>query len=126
MPKSLMHHKASSKKFEFARMLRREQTEAEQSMWQFLRNKNLGVKFRRQHPLDKFVADFFCFERKLIVEIDGGYHDLPDEKAKDDERTKVLNALGYKVIRFKNEEVLNNLKGVLDTLKQEITKLEKA
>jgi very-short-patch-repair endonuclease len=87
-----------------AKELRKEQTEAERMLWRVLRNRSVnGLKFRRQHPLDGFVLDFFCPEVKLCVELDGGIHDSQLER--DAERTAQLEARGLRVIRFRNEEV---------------------
>ena len=96
------------------RDLRRRQTPAEKMFWEYVRNRRfMGKKFLRQHPIvfeylgEKrfFVADFYCAEKKLIVEIDGGVHELQEDY--DELRTAVLNLLGFNVIRFKNEEVKN-------------------
>ena len=103
-----------------ARELRKNQTEAEELLWQLLRNKKLnGYKFRRQHPIKPgFVLDFYCAKEKLAIEIDGGYHNSSDQKAVDKERTQLLNEMDIRVIRFTNEEVLENTVAVL----QEIAK----
>jgi len=101
---------------ETARTLRKNSTEAEIKFWQLVRRKNLfGLKFRRQHPIEYtwdrkksfFIADFYCFEKRLIIELDGEIH--KKEVEKDYLRTEILEKLGYKVIRFKNEEIINNL-----------------
>jgi len=98
-----------------ARRLRRDQTHAERVMWFRLRDRRLaGWKFRRQVPIDRFVVDFFCVERKLIVEIDGGQHD--HGRQRDADRTRNLEAMGYLVLRFWNHEVLQNIDGVLESL----------
>ena len=96
----------------FARRLRRDQTDAEQMLWARLRNRQLdGWKFRRQVPLGKFVVDFVCYDEKLVVELDGGQHgENPDDDAT---RTAWLEARGFRVLRFWNHEVLENLEGVL-------------
>src|SRR6266700_4370332 len=88
-----------------ARQLRRTQTEAERKLWSRLRNKQLGgLKFRRQFPLGPCLADFFCFEKRLIVEVDGSQH--ADRKDEDKNRTQYLAAWGFKVIRFWHKDVL--------------------
>jgi len=108
---------ADGKLFEFSRQLRKESTPAEKIMWEKLRNRKLeGFKFRRQHPIDKYIADFYCAEKKLIVEIDGPIHERKEVKAYDDLRTKDLEGFGIKVIRFKNQEVLSNVQRVLQTI----------
>src|SRR5258707_1216316 len=104
-----------------ARRLRRNQTDAERVMWFRLRDRRLaGWKFKRQVPIDRFFVDFFCADGKLIVEIDGGQHD--QRKEHDRSRTEILEAMGYLVLRFWNNDVMRNTEGVLgvilDTLNQ--------
>jgi putative nucleotidyltransferase with HDIG domain len=91
-------------------------TEAERAMWEMLRDNNLGEKFRRQHVIGDCIVDFVCLKKKLVVEIDGGYHFSPEQREADKLRTKILNELGYQEIRFKNEEVLSNPDQVMKTL----------
>lgn len=98
-------------------------TEAERALWESLKTKQLGVKFRREHIIDKFIVDFLCFEKKLIIEVDGGYHDKPEQKEADVLRTEILNEFGYKIIRFKNEEVLGDIELVKEKIKLEIKSL---
>ena len=99
-------------------------TEAEEFLWNNLRGKKLeGFKFRRQHIIDQFIADFICLEKQLIVEVDGKIHNLPENQILDAERTNRLNELGYKVIRFTNEEVFGNIEGVLDSILAECNSL---
>ncbi len=103
--------------FENAKILRRSMTSAEEILWEHLRNKQLnGLKFRRQHPVDIFIADFYCHEKKLIIELDGGIHDLPGQHEYDDGRTFLLEEKGFKILRFKNEEVENELEVVLNRI----------
>ena len=95
-----------------AKALRSDQTPAERMLWRVLRDRAVnGLKFRRQHPLDGFVLDFFCPEAKLCVELDGGVHD--DQQERDAERTAQLQARGLRVIRFRNEEVIEDIPSVL-------------
>jgi len=109
-----LHKEAIGKLYQYGRELRQESTEAEKLLWAGLRNRKLnGLKFRRQHPLDKFIVDFYCNEKKLVVELDGGVHDETINKEYDEARTAMLAGLNIIVLRFKNEEVTNNLKGVL-------------
>ena len=109
---------ASGNLFEFSRELRKRSTEAEEILWQFLRNKkHNGLKFRRKHPLKDYIADFYCHELKLVIEIDGGIHNVHQNLIYDNDRTSVLNELGLTVIRFTNNEVLNNLPEVLKKIK---------
>jgi len=110
---------SSRKAFSNARELRKSMTEAEVMLWEKLRNKKLkGLKFRRQHPIAGYIADFYCHEIKLIIELDGGIHDLPDYKEHDEGRTFKLEASVIMVIRFKNDEVLYNIEEVLNRIIQ--------
>ncbi|MCG6187446.1 isoleucine--tRNA ligase [Maribellus maritimus] len=88
-------------------------TDAEVFLWNNLKGKQLEYKFRRQHIIDQFIADFVCLEKRLIVEVDGGYHSLPEVQVSDEQRTEILKKLGFTVIRFTNEEVINNIDSVL-------------
>ena len=100
-----------------ARELRQVETETEKIMWESLRGKRLnGLKFRRQHPYEHYVLDFFCVEHQLVVELDGSVHDVSDQAAYDEERTGFLNEHGLRVIRFRNEEVKKNLSNVLQKI----------
>jgi very-short-patch-repair endonuclease len=101
------------KSIDRARKLRRENTEAEALLWRALRNGHAGAKFRRQVPIGPYVADFLCHELKVIVEVDGGQH---CENAADTARTEYLNRLGYEVLRFWNNNVVDNLEGVVSIL----------
>jgi very-short-patch-repair endonuclease len=98
---------------EFARALRKNQTDMEKLMWSRLRNRQIaGHKFRRQQIIGPYIADFLSLEPKLIIELDGGQHaEQQDEDAK---RTRYLEALGYRVLRFWNHEVLGDLDAVLE------------
>jgi very-short-patch-repair endonuclease len=100
-----------------ARSLRREQTLAESMLWACLRNRQLGgVKFSRQVAVGPFFADFCCREAKLVIEIDGVTHETPEELASDTLRTAWLDAQGYRVIRFRNEELMGDLDVVLERI----------
>ena len=92
-------------------------TEAENALWQMLRGSNLGYKFRRQHPIADFIVDFYCPEKALTIELDGGYHNDPKQKEADKLRAKILEDMGYTEIRFSNEEVLHNTDSVLHIIK---------
>jgi len=91
--------------------LRKESTPAERKLWSKIRNDQLGVNFRRQHAVGNYIPDFVCIEKKLIIELDGSQH-MEQEKY-DEERTKYLNSLGYRVIRFWNNDVMKNMNGVI-------------
>jgi very-short-patch-repair endonuclease len=98
-----------------AKRLRRHQTDAERILWFRLRGRRLaGWKFKRQVPIDRFIADFVCADAKLIVELDGSQHAVRTRQ--DEERTKTLEAMGYLVLRFWNNEVMRNLEGVLEEI----------
>ncbi|MCS7056143.1 MAG: DUF559 domain-containing protein, partial [Thermoflexales bacterium] len=103
---------------ERARQLRKEATPAEDLLWQLLRNRQfMGMKFRRQHPIaGRFIADFFCDEAKLVIEVDGGVHEQPEQRAHDAARDEALRAHGYRVLRFSNEAVLRDTGRVLDEI----------
>jgi very-short-patch-repair endonuclease len=104
---------------DWIRRLRVEQTEAEAVLWQLLRNRKLiGCKFRRQVPVGRYVADFYCHERKLIVELDGGVHSDPDQQAHDRNRDTFLLAQGLRILRFSNEEALGPLERILDQIRK--------
>ncbi len=104
-----------------ARELRSNQTEAEKILWEALRNRKLiYMKFRRQFPIERYFVDFFCFEKNLIIELDGEIHSFGDNAEYDLIRQTDLENMGYKVLRFKNYEVLNNLDHVLATIKKRI------
>ncbi|HMH33384.1 MAG TPA: DUF559 domain-containing protein, partial [Puia sp.] len=107
---------------EFSLSHRKNPTTAEAALWNFLSGKQLnGIKFRRQHIIDSFIADFISLQHKLIIEIDGLYHQLPETIVSDEERTNILNGLGFRVIRFSNEEILHGIENVKQKILAEIT-----
>ena len=94
------------------RALRKRSTKPEQLLWQALRNRKFhGLKFRRQHPIDPFIVDFVCIERKLVIELDGDYHEYVEQK--DARRQKYIEDHGFTVLRFLNEDVLDDVEAVL-------------
>lgn len=100
-----------------ARALRGQPTDAEHALWYHLRDRRLaGHKFRRQHPVGPFFADFVCIEQRLIVEIDGGQHFSEAGERDDASRSDKLNALGFRVVRFDNRAVLTEMEAVLQSL----------
>ncbi len=120
------HHRAKGVLFEYARHNRHLNTAAEGVLWQHLRGrKQLGFKFRRQHPIDRYVVDFYCHECGLILEADGFVHQENDNPEYDTERTAYLNHLGLTVLRFTNDDILFRTENVLlmirDCLTQHIT-----
>ena len=102
---------------ERAREMRKEPTPTEAKMWQLLRGNQLGVKFRRQHSIDRYIVDFICLTNKLIVELDGAGHLEPDQADYDNGRTAHLQELDYRILRFTNEQALNLPRRVLATIK---------
>ena len=116
------HHNATPRVFENARFLKQVQTKAEEALWKRLRNRKLeGRKFRRQHPIEHYIVDFYCHESKLVIEVDGKIHELNDNPDYDKNRTQDLISFGLKVIRFTNEQVLNNIEVVLKEIKSNLT-----
>ena len=105
---------------DLAQRLRKNLTSQERILWQLFRNHNFyGYEIRRQSPIGKYIVDFVCREKKIIIEIDGGQHNTPDNILADEQRTKYLEAKGYKVIRFWNNEIIKNIDGVYQKLKNE-------
>lgn len=105
---------ALPKRFEQARELKRGMTKAEKSLWQELRGRKLnGLKFRRQHPFENYILDFYCAEKKLVIEVDGAVHDNDIQKENDEMRTERLKEFGVRILRFRNEVVQNDIKGIL-------------
>ncbi len=102
---------------EIAGDLRKRQTSAEEMLWSLLRNRQfLSLKFRRQHQIGDYVVDFYCDEKKLVVELDGSAHDSPERKEKDHRRDAYLISLGMKVLRFPNAQLLDDPESVLETM----------
>ena len=110
--------------FKLAKEQRNNPTRAEQFLWEYLKNNKLGVKFRRQHPVFKYIADFYCHELRLIIEVDGDYHRDSVQTEYDEFRSEDINDFGIKVIRFNNEQVLNDIQLVINQIKQEIILLK--
>ena len=121
MPDSVersMFYGAKPPIFEKAKMLRGKLTEAEKLLWDKLRNKQLaGFKFRTQHPIDIFIADFYCHQLLLVIEVDGGVHNTYEQMEYDEGRTAELESYGIKVIRFTNQQLITDLDNVLDKIK---------
>lgn len=113
-----LHQGAKGDVFNFARTLRKKQTAPEDILWTRLRGQKLdGYKFRRQHPIKNWIADFYCHEAKLVIEVDGRIHLNKQVKQNDEGRTYELESMGLKVIRFTNEEVESNIENVLKQIK---------
>ncbi|KZC15795.1 DNA methylase [Rhodanobacter sp. FW510-R12] len=104
-----------------ARGLRQSMTDAERKLWHRLRNRQLcGCKFRRQHEIDHYIVDFACMEAMLIIELDGGQH--AEQVSYDEHRTRHLQAKGYRVLRFWNNEALTNIESVLEVILEAVAK----
>jgi len=102
---------------DLARKLRRNNTNAERRLWIALRNRRLGrYKFRRQQPIGFYIADFVCFEQKLVVELDGEHHDQPETIATDSARTSWLESRGYRVLRFWNRDLDVSAESVIEAI----------
>ncbi|MFZ1020045.1 MAG: endonuclease domain-containing protein [Minisyncoccia bacterium] len=106
-----------------ARVLRQEETKAEKILWQKLRNKKLGIKFRRQHPIDMYILDFYAPDIKLAIELDGSIHKEKENKEWDKERTDYLNWKDVSVLRFWNSEVESDLERTLVKIRNKIEAL---
>lgn len=107
---------------EFAKKNKQYSTEAERIMWEHLCSKQLWVKFNRQYIIGDYIVDFVCLDRKLIVEVDGGYHSEYEQMEKDEHRTEHLERMGFSVLRFSNEAVLTDIEKVLETIRQKLYK----
>lgn len=104
-----------------ARNLRKNATIQERRLWNLLKNRQFyNLKFKRQQPIGDYIVDFICKEAKIIIEVDGGQHNEPENIEYDKTRTEYLNNLGYKVVRFWNNEIYENIEGVVLRLKEEI------
>ena len=115
------YYGASKDLIKRAKELRKAPTEAEILLWEAIRNHGFSnFKFRRQHPVKWFIADFYCHKLKLIIELDGGIHHEISQAEYDERRTAELEDLGIQVIRFSNEEIYNNLESVLQIIAQTI------
>jgi len=108
----------NNKNKQIAKKLRKSLTEAERLLWSYLRNRQLGVKFRRQEPIGKYIVDFVSYEVGLVIELDGGQH--VESRGFDLERDRELGRLGFKVLRFWNNEVMTNIEGVLEVIRREV------
>lgn len=103
---------------DFARKNRNNPTEAERCLWQQLRTNGLGVRFRRQHIIGDYIGDFVCVEKKLIIEVDGPYHFTEEQTQEDEIRSRNLQSMGYRIVRFTNDEIFGNIDSVINKIKQ--------
>ena len=102
----------------YSRENRKNQTEAEKLLWNLLRNNNLGVKFRRQHAIQSFIADFVCISHNLVIEVDGEIHNVDEQREYDLYREELLADNGFGILRFTNEDILNDIDSVISTIKK--------
>jgi very-short-patch-repair endonuclease len=110
------------RKIHYARHLRRHMTTAERILWESLRNRQLhNCKFRRQTPIDEFIVDFLCIEKKLVIEVDGSVHE--HQKTYDKEREDMLRSRGYTIIRFSNDDILTNFSATLSKINDVLSPL---
>ena len=120
-----MHYGATMEMFQIAERLRRDMTATEKIIWERVCKKQLGVRIRRQHPVWKFIADFYCHEVKLIIEIDGGVHLRSENKEYDISRDIILKEFQIEILRFTNDEVINEPDLVIEKIKSTIETLRK-
>jgi very-short-patch-repair endonuclease len=119
-----MYFGATPDVFKKAKELRKYETDAEKILWTKLnRNQILGLQFRRQHPIDRFIADFYCAKIKLVVEVDGSIHELPENLDYDIGRSEIMNDFGITVIRFSNEQIINEIDTTIKKIEKIIKKL---
>jgi len=103
--------------FKLAKELRKFETESEKLLWSRLnKNQIIGLQFRRQHPINLFIADFYCPKIKLIIEVDGSIHEIPEYQTHDIGRSEILNDFGITVIRFTNEQILNEIDSTIEQI----------
>jgi len=119
-----MHYGASPKIFELAELLRGRMTEAEKILWEALKKNDWQLNFRRQHPISNYIADFYCHQVKLVIELDGGYHENGDVKMNDQFRENDIEGFGITVLRFRNEEVVDGIEIVLHKIKDSIALIQ--
>jgi very-short-patch-repair endonuclease len=119
-----MYFGAKPEIFKLAKKLRKLETETEKQLWSRLnKNQIIGLQFRRQHPINRFIADFYCPKIKLIIEVDGSIHELPEYQSHDIGRSEVLNDFGITVIRFTNEQIIEKTDSTVEEIKTICKKL---
>ena len=100
----------------YAKENRKKPTEAEAVLWEYLKERQLGQPFRRQHIIGDYIADCVCIPSRLVIEIDGGYHGLPEQQKSDEARQQWLEKQGFTVVRFTNDEVIGDINNVIETI----------
>jgi very-short-patch-repair endonuclease len=119
-----MYFGAKPSIFKLAKELRKDETEAEKRLWTKLnRNQIKSLQFRRQHPINIFIADFYCPKLKLVIEVDGSIHEISEYGEHDIGRSDILNDFGITVVRFTNDQVLNNLDGTINQIECIVKKM---
>jgi very-short-patch-repair endonuclease len=119
-----MYFGATPDIFKKAKELRRYETEAEKMLWvKLCRNQMMGHQFRRQHPINRFIVDFYCVKIKLVIEVDGNIHEIPENKLYDIGRSQILNDFGITVIRFKNNKIIDDIEYVLKLIEETVKQL---
>ena len=117
----VMFYKAIPETFEKARMFRKKMTRYEKLLWQRLRRKTIhGLRIRRQHPIEYYIADFYCHEIRLVIELDGPIHKCWQQKEHDENRTAEFDRFGIEVIRFNNQDIVNRIGWVIAEIKKKI------
>jgi cyclase len=106
--------------FENAKQLWNTMTDAETVLWMLLKQRIDGCKFRRQHPIGLFIADFYCHKAKLVIEVDGCIHNLPDIRKNDEKKENYLMRNGYRVLRFTNKEIMTSIETVMQKITQTV------
>jgi len=119
-----MHYGASKIIFQYAETLRKNMTQSEKIIWEKVCRNQLGVRIRRQHPVWKYIADYYCHEVKLVIEIDGDIHLSREIKEYDINRDVTLNEFGIEIVRFTNNEVVSGIDKVIIEIKQKIEELK--
>jgi very-short-patch-repair endonuclease len=121
-----MYFGATPDIFKKAKELRRYETEAEKMLWAKLcRNQIMGLQFRRQHPINRYIVDFYCVKIKLVIEVDGNIHEIPENKVYDIGRSQILNDFGITVIRFSNNQIIDDIENVLKLIHEKVKQLIK-
>jgi cyclase len=118
-----MHGGALKPLFQMAREHRNNSTPAEEVLWNYLKTKPFGIKFRRQHPYSIYILDFYCHSLKLVIEVDGSIHNLEEVKNNDIERQRLLEKDGLKIVRFTNDELIHTYEKVIEDLNILIQKI---
>ncbi len=118
-----MHYCASKTVFQYAEILRKNMTDAEKIVWERLCKNQLGIRIRRQHPIYKYIAYYYCHELKLVIEIDGGIHLSKENREYDISRDITLNEFEIDIIRFPHAQVINNIDEIIEEIKTKIDEL---